>query len=108
MAATSSTFVGGETAGALFVPWKTALGARINGAWATSRRSPGSRRPRHSLECSVPFVPPSVLRLRFSALAFFLRLCSLVRGAGVGFEEPHLGVITLINILCTMEIRNRL
>ena len=43
MAATSGAFVGGETAGALFVLWKTAMGARINGAWATPRRSPGSR-----------------------------------------------------------------
>ena len=41
-AATSDAFVGGETAGALFVRWKTAMGAHINGAWATPRRSPGS------------------------------------------------------------------
>ena len=43
MAATLGAFVGGETAGALFVLWKTAMGARINGAWATPRMSPGSR-----------------------------------------------------------------
>ena len=43
MAITSGALVGGETAGALFVLWKTAMGARINGAWETPRRSPGSR-----------------------------------------------------------------
>ena len=43
MAATSGAFVDGETAGARFVRQKTAMGARTNGAWATPRRSPGSR-----------------------------------------------------------------
>ena len=32
MVATSGAFAGGETVGALFVLWKTAMGARINGA----------------------------------------------------------------------------
>ena len=43
MAATPGAFVGGETAGALFVLLKTATDARINGAWATSKRSTASR-----------------------------------------------------------------
>ena len=47
MAAISDAFVGGETAGALFVIGKTAMGARINGAWATPRRSPARGRSRH-------------------------------------------------------------
>ena len=42
MAATSGAFVGGETAGALFILWKTAMGARIK-VWATAKESPGSR-----------------------------------------------------------------
>ena len=42
-AATSGTSVDGERTGALFVRWKTSMGAHVNGARATPRRSPGSR-----------------------------------------------------------------
>lgn len=43
MTATSSVFVGGARAGAPFERWKTVVGARINEAWVTSKRSPGLR-----------------------------------------------------------------